>query len=49
MIPKNEERTMSERMLVRASSMQVKISKLYTKNDWLDEVEEDPVDAESSV
>ena len=40
---------MSERMLVRASSMQVKMSKLYTINDLRDVVTEDPVDVESSV
>ena len=33
MIPKNEERTMSERMLVRASSKQDKTSKVYSLND----------------
>ena len=33
MIPKNEERTMSERMLLRASSKKKKTSKLYSLND----------------
>jgi hypothetical protein len=33
MIPNNEERTMSERMLLRASSKQEKTSKVYSIND----------------
>jgi hypothetical protein len=40
---------MKEHMLLRASSMKVKISKLYTINDLRDVVTEDPVDVESSV